>query len=71
MAEHDLDQAAKKFAAQIPDRRFSPAQIDEFLHGKEKDLEGALEGVSGWVKSTEAADLQDSVVGSPSESDGP
>ncbi|KAL9070789.1 MAG: hypothetical protein Q9157_005691 [Trypethelium eluteriae] len=49
LAKEELRGLARRFAEQVPDKRFTPAEIQGFLLTRRKDPVKAVEEVEGWV----------------------
>jgi chaperone BCS1 len=47
----ELSQAAEKFAEQVPEGEFSPAELQGFLLKRKKDRKKAVEDIGAWVAS--------------------
>lgn len=63
-----LDDIAEKFADAIPEKKVSPAAIQQFLLARRKSPQKALKDVSDWVKSLEpgnVAEGQSTLVANP------
>jgi chaperone BCS1 len=50
LSEEELSKIARKFAAQVPDDMFSPAEIQGFLLKRKTEPRRALEEVAVWVE---------------------
>lgn len=50
LSADDLNQIGKEFSEKVPEKRFSPAEIQGFLLKRKKDPRRALQEVENWVK---------------------
>ena len=51
LAPGELKEIAKEFAEKIPDKQFSPAEIQGFLLKRKKNPRGAVEEADSWVEA--------------------
>jgi chaperone BCS1 len=59
LKEEELIDIARKFAAQIPDDMFSPAEIQGFLLTRKMKPRRAVEGVGPWVEEMKSVKMKE------------